>query len=145
MCSEEGRFEDTSASFESILISDCREEAYNPSRPLFAASYVPKAVIIACMTCDDARRADTQKSTAITPLSVPSGIRWARHGTTTMHTDNAGTADTKNICSTSCAFAIGGLLGCAGVILIGKAALHIMPRVGRGLAVVVAGGRECCT
>lgn len=64
---------------------------------------------------------------------------------TAMHTDNAGTADTKNICSTSCAFAIGGFLGCAGVILIGKATLHIIPRVGRGLAVVVAGGREIST
>lgn len=34
------------------------------------------------------------------------------------------------------------LSGCAEVTLIGKAALHIIPRVGRGLAVAVAGGRE---
>ena len=64
---------------------------------------------------------------------------------TAMHTDNPGFASANHDCNRSSALAIGGVLGCAGAVLIGKATLHIIPRVGRGLAVVVAGDREFCT
>lgn len=91
----------------------------------------------------EAGHVDTQKSTAITPLSVPTGFRWSIHDTRRCTQTTQGLPIQRTFAAEavhSCRMR--DLSGCAEVTLIGKAALHIIPRVGRGLAVAVAGGRE---
>lgn len=141
MCSEEGRFELTSASFESIFMSGCRNRARDP----LALTLSP------CLLCTNGRHhrlCDSRytKEHSYHTIISPDGNPLVGAWNTELHADTEG----PPIQSTFAAQAVHScrmrdLLGCAGVNLIGKATLHIIPRAGRGLAVVVADGREFCT